>query len=244
MTMKILGLTLARGGSKSVPRKNIRPINGVPLIGYTIGEALLSRYITRFIVSTDDEEIRRVALEYGADVPFLRPPEYSTDSASSVGAMQHAVAWVEQQEGEKYDYVVELMCTNPMKNVADIDACIEKLISTAADSVIAVHRLEDHHPIRIKKIVNDRIVDFCLPEKPESRRQDLLPEAYIRSGSIYALRRDYLMIEGRRYGSVESRPYVLPPERAVNIDTETDFHIAGHLLESSPRSYIKSIRPL
>ena len=227
----ILGVTLARGGSKSVPRKNIRPLAGVPLIGHTVTEALKSRFITRYIVSTDDEEIRQVAIECGADAPFLRPAEFSTDEASSVSALQHAVAWIEDQEGVQYDYVVELMCTNPMKSVVDIDGSIEKLISTDADSVIAVHQLEDHHPARIKKIVDDRIVDFCVPEIPESRRQDLTPRAYIRSGSIYALKRNHLMVDGRRYGSIDSRPYILPAERAINIDTETDFMIANELLK-------------
>lgn len=237
--MKILGITLARGGSKSVPRKNIRPILGVPLIGYTIGEALRSRFITRYIVSTDDDEIRQVSLKYGADAPFLRPSEYSTDTASSVAALQHAVNWVEREEGEKYDYVIELMCTNPLKTVDDIDSCIEKIISTGADSVIAVHRIEDHHPIRIKQIIDDRIVDFCLPERPETRRQDLIPNAYVRSGSIYALRRDHLMVEGLRYGSADSRPYILPENRAVNVDTELDFLIAESLLQLAPRAYIQ-----
>ena len=228
--IRVLGLTLARGGSKSVPRKNIKPIAGVPLICYTISEALKSKFITRYIVSTDDEEIQQVAIQCGAEAPFLRPSEFSTDEASSVSAMQHAVAWVEQQERVEYDYIIELMCTNPMKTVEDIDASIEKLISTKADSVIAVHQLEDHHPARIKKIINDKITDFCIPEISESRRQDLKPEAYIRSGSIYALKRDYLMIEGKRYGSDNSRPYILPQERAVNIDTKIDFMIAELML--------------
>ena len=117
----ILGLTLARGGSKSVPRKNIKTIAGKPLICYTIIEALKSRFITRYIVSTDDVEIQEIAINCGADVPFLRPSKYSSDEASSVSAMQHAVNWVEREEGIKYDYVVELMCTNPMKTVEDID---------------------------------------------------------------------------------------------------------------------------
>ena len=235
----ILALTLARGGSKSVPKKNIRPVLGISLIAYTIVEALRSKFITRYIVSTDDEEIRRVAMRFGADAPFLRPAEYATDTASSVGAMQHAVEWVEQQEGIKYDYVIELMCTNPMKTVVDIDAVIEKLVNTGADSVIAVHKLEEHHPIRIKKIVDDRIVDFCLPEVPEMRRQDLKPDAYIRSGAIYALRRDHLMVEGLRYGSVNSRAYILPHERAINVDTEIDFLVAEQLMKRAPRPYIK-----
>ena len=230
MNLKILGITLARGGSKGVPKKNILPIKGEPLIAHTIKEALKSKHLSRYLVSTDDQEIKDVAIKYGAEAPFLRPSQFSTDSASSVSALQHAVSWVEDQEGVKYDYVIELMCTNPLKLASDIDACIEKIISTKADSVIAVHRLEDHHPIRIKKIINDRIVDFCLTEIPESRRQDLKPAAYIRSGSIYAMTRNHLMLESRRYGSEDSRPYILPEERVVNIDTPLDFLIASLMM--------------
>ena len=228
--LRILGITLARGGSKSVLKKNIRPIAGKPLIGYTIDEALKSKYLTRYIVSTDDKDIKEISEKYGADVPFLRPKELATDTASSAAAIKHAVNFVEQEENCNYDFVIELMCTNPLKNVIDIDACIKKLIDTNADSVIAVHKLDDHHPARIKKIVNDYIVDFCVSEEPESRRQDLKPEAYIRSGSIYALKRDHIIIEGLRYGSKNSRPYILPTERAVNVDTEIDFLVAEKML--------------
>ncbi len=229
--MKILGITLARGGSKSIHRKNIKSLGGVPLIAHTIIQAKKSKLLSRYIVSTDDQEIREVAISFGADAPFLRPDEFSSDTATSVSALQHAVRWLEKEDG-RYDYIIELMCTNPLKTVEDIDSCIRKLISTGADSVIAMHRLEDHHPIRIKKIENDHIVDFCLKEIPETRRQDLKPDAYIRSGSIYALKRDHLMVDGLRYGSVNSRPYILPPERAVNVDGEIEFLVAEKLLMS------------
>jgi CMP-N,N'-diacetyllegionaminic acid synthase len=238
---KVLALTLARGGSKSIPRKNIHPINGVPLIAYTIGEAKLSQFITRYIISTDDEEIADVARRYGAEVPFIRPDHLSSDTASSMDAMQHGVAWAEAEEGIRYDYVVELMCTNPMKTVADIDGAIEKLITTGADSVVAVHKLDDHHPIRIKKIVADKIQDFCLPEKLETRRQDLKPDAYIRSGAIYTMRRDHLMVDGQRCGSDQSRPWILSPEKGVNLDTMMDFRMAEILLAEYPRPHIKAI---
>jgi len=241
---RVLAVTLARGGSKSVLRKNIRPILGVPLLAYTIAEAKRSKYITRYIVSTDDEEIRQVAIRYGAEAPFLRPAYLATDEATSVAALQHAVAWLEEEEGQEYEYVIELMCTNPMKTVEDIDAAIEKLISTGADSVIGVCKLEDHHPIRIKKIVNDRIVNFCLPETPETRRQDLKPEAYIRNGSIYALRRDILMVQNLRYGTQDSRPHIMPTERSVNVDTSIDFMDAEILLKQNPRSYVRSLSEL
>lgn len=238
---RILAVTLARGGSKSVPRKNIGLILGMPLLAYTIAEARRSKHITRYIVSTDDEEIRHIALQYCAEVPFLRPPHLATDEATSVEALQHAVAWAETDEGKKYDYIVELMCTNPMKIAEDIDAAIKKLISTGADSVIGVSKLEEHHPIRIKKIVNGRIVDFCLPERPETRRQDLKPAAYIRNGSIYAMRRDILMVHNLRYGTENSRPYIMPAERSVNVDTPIDFIVAEILLNQNPRPYIHKL---
>ena len=230
---KILAITLARGGSKSVPRKNIKKICGKPLIAYTIDEALQSSYIDDFVVSTDDEEIKNVAIEFNANVPFLRPAELSDDHSSSASALIHAVSFMENYNQIKYDYIVELMCTNPLKNKYDIDSVIEKAFETNAESVIAVHRLDDHHPARIKKIVDDKIVDFCVEEPNEARRQDLRPFAYIRSGSIYCMRRDFLMDKKMRYGGEDSRPYILPDERAINIDTLNDFMLADLIVEKN-----------
>ena len=227
---KILAITLARGGSKAIKNKNIIKLNNKPLISYTIQEAKKSKYIDKYIVSTDSFKIKNVAIKYGADVPFIRPKKYSTDKATSVDALIHAVQFIENKDKIKYDYIIELMCTNPLKNVKDIDEIIKKIINTNADSVIAVHKLEDHHPIRIKKIVNDKIVDFILKEIPETRRQDLKPYAFIRSGSIYALKRKHLMIEKLRYGSKNSRPHILPENRAINIDTLADLYAAEKII--------------
>jgi CMP-N,N'-diacetyllegionaminic acid synthase len=232
----ILAIILARGGSKSVPRKNIRPICSIPLIGYTIREGLKSKYISRLIVSTEDEEIAKIAREFGAEVPFKRPKELATDTASSKACLQHATKFMEESEGRPYDYIVELMVTNPLKTVEDIDVAIEKLITTGADSVIGVAKLEEHHPLRIKKIVDDRIVDFCLPEPNEARRQDLKLDAYIRNGSIYAMRRDVLMIQDRRYGTANSHPYIFPPERSINIDSLEDFYVAEYRIKNLKKS--------
>jgi CMP-N-acetylneuraminic acid synthetase len=227
----VLAVTLARGGSKGVPRKNIRTLAGLPLIAYTIREALRSKLITRYVVSTDDAEIADVARAHGAEVPFLRPPELSTDTASSKDCLKHAVEFMERRDGCRYDFVIELMCTHAFKTAEDIDAALEKLVSTGADSVIGMARLYDHHPARIKRIEDDRIVDFCVPEVLDSRRQDLTPPAYIRNGSIYAMKRDVLMVQDRRYGTADSRPYVFPPERDVNIDDEADWHAAEFLMK-------------
>ncbi len=224
--LNILGITLARGGSKSIPEKNIADLNGLPLIYYTINEAKKSSLISDYIVSTDSKKIAKVARKFGAEIPFIRPKNISTDTASSLSGLQHAVNFMERKKNITYDYVIELMCTNPLKTLEDIDKCIKKIVRSKSDSVIAMHQLEDHHPARIKKIVKDKIIDFCVDEKNESRRQDLKPKAYIRSGSIYCMKRDYLMKQNRRYGGSDSRPYILPKERTINIDTPYDLEIA------------------
>jgi CMP-N-acetylneuraminic acid synthetase len=227
---KILGITLARAGSKSVKLKNIKLINKKPLIAYTISEALKSKYLTDYIVSTNSLKIAKIAKRYGAKIPFLRPNKLSTDKSSSVSALIHATKFMEKKNKIKYDYIVELMCTNPFKNSIDIDKVIKKITLTKADSVIAVHRIYDHHPARVKKIIDDKICDFCTKEKKESRRQDLRPKAYVRSGAIYALERDYLINEKARYGSGNSRPYFLSENKSVNIDNYIDFYIAEKIL--------------
>lgn len=229
---KVLAVTLARGGSKSVPKKNIRPLAGKPLIAHTIEAARGSKYIDDYIVSTDDDEIAEVAKSFGARVPFKRPADLAGDLAPSGAALAHAVGYVETEKDMRFDYVIELMATNPMKTAEQIDQAIEKLHETGGDSVIAVTRVYDQHPARIKKLdENGRLMDFCVPEPVEARRQDLKPEAYIRCGSIYALRRDFLMVTGTRYGSHESYALVIPDDESVNIDNEIDFMVAEQLMK-------------
>ena len=222
---------MARGGSKGIKNKNIILINKKPLIYYTISEALKSKYIDDYIVSTDSKKIKKISENCGAYVPFLRPKYLSSNRASSVSALQHAVEFMEKKNKYTYDIIVELMCTNPLKDHRDIDACIKRLAILKADSVIAMHELIDHHPIRIKKIVDGKIKNFILQEKPETRRQDLKPKAYIRSGSIYTLSRSHLMDDARRYGSKKSYPYILNKEKAINIDEQDDLFLASYKLK-------------
>jgi len=236
---RTLCVVLARGGSKGILKKNITPLGGVPLIAYTLIEAKRSKIIDRLIVSTDDAEIAEVARAYGAEVPFMRPPELAADKSNSHDAFRHAVTWAEADEGRQYDFLVELLCTNPMKTSEDIDEALSKLIETGADTVIGVTRLEDHHPIRIKKIEHDRIRDFCLPEIPGTTRQDLKPDAYIRNGSIYACRRDCI---DKRIGGDESRPYIMSELKSVNIDTPLDLILAEELIKRYPRPYITPLQ--
>ena len=167
----ILAITLARGGSKAVPNKNIKKILGKPLIAFTIEEVLKSKYIDDYIVSTDSKKIANVAKKFGAKVPFLRPKNISRDNSAAQDALVHALNKYESMINKKFDYIVEIMCTNPLKNFKDIDLCIEKIHRTKSDTVISVQRLYDHHPIRIKKIKNDRIFNFILPENERTRRE-------------------------------------------------------------------------
>ena len=222
--MKVLAITLARGGSKGIPKKNLVKLGGKPLIKYTIDLAKECNFIDRYIVSTDSNEIKDYCVKQNVDVPFIRPKELASDQASSADALIHAVKFCESQDKFKYDYVIELMATNPFKNKDDVYYCLKKLVDTNADSVIGVTQLEEHHPARIKKIESDKIVDFCVPEL-SSRRQDLRPLAYIRNGSIYALNRDKLINNKHRFGGNNSRPHIMPQERSLNVDSKLDLAI-------------------
>ena len=230
MKKNILGVTLARGGSKGIKNKNLTKINGKPLIYFTIKEAKKCTKITNDIVSTDSNKIKKVAERYKVEVPFIRPREFSKDSSTSASALKHALVESEKIFNKKFDYVIELMATNPLKSVIDINNIINILIKNNADSVIAVNQLFDHHPARIKKIVKGKIFDFAVKEKLESRRQDLKPNAFVRSGSIYAMSRKFVMDE-KRYFSGKSFAYILPLQRTINIDDENDLLIAKRKLK-------------
>ena len=231
MKINILGVTLARGGSKGIKNKNLVKIKGKPLIFYTIKEARKTKEITNYIVSTDSSKIKKVAQKYKANVPFIRPKKFSKDYSSSASALKHALIECEKIFNKKFDYVVELMATNPLKKASDIKNVIKILLKNKSDSVIAVNQLFDHHPARIKKIVKGKLYDFAIKEELESRRQDLKPNAYVRSGSIYAMSRRYVMNE-KRYFSGKSLAYILPLERTINIDDKNDLIIAKYKLKN------------
>jgi len=226
---KVLAVTLARGGSESIPKKNIAPLCGQPLIKYTIDEARKSKYIDGYIVSTDDDEIKEVCAEFGVQC-LDRPEELARSNSKSSDALIHAV----QSVGHPYYYVVELMATNPLKTVEDIDGCIEQMHFHSHNSVVAVVRVYDHHPSRVKYIEEGILVDF-FPEKLESRRQDLTPPAYVRNGSIYAMRRSFLLEQKSRYNKLTT-PYIMPSERSINIDDPVDLVVARVLLEERNQS--------
>jgi CMP-N,N'-diacetyllegionaminic acid synthase len=228
---KILAVTLARGGSKEIENKNIVKIKNKPLIYYTIREAKKSKFIDRYIISTDSKKIKKICKTLKADCPFLRPKKLSTSTAKAVDADKHALNWIEKNENQQYDIFVELMATNPFKTSKDIDLAIKKIIDKKADSVIGMSRLQDHHPMRIKKIKNGKIENFnkLLKEIPEQHRQQLRPKAYIRNGSIYVVKSS-LLRKGIRYGTKKSYPLIMSSKKSINIDTKLDLYLAKKIL--------------
>ena len=228
---KILAVIPARGGSKGVVRKNIRPICGKPLIAYTIETALAARHLLhRSIVTTDDPEIKAIACDYGADVPFLRPPELAGDSVPTLPVLQHAVDFVETQDDIRLDWVLLLQPTAPLRLLEDIEASLTLAFENRCDSVISVVQVFAEHPILMKRIEDNQLLPYCIEEKEGTRRQDYQPPAYMRNGAIYLTRRDVLMDKNSIWGHVIC-PYVMPPERSVSVDSELELKLLELLIE-------------
>lgn len=229
--LKLLAVIPARGGSKGVLRKNIRPVCGRPLIAYTIETALAARHLLhRSIVSTEDPEIAAIAREHGAEVPFMRPAELAGDKVPTLPVLQHAVEFVEDQDGVTLDWVLLLQPTTPLRLIEDIENSINLALQNKCDSVISVVQVVAEHPILMKRIEENRLLPYCIAEKEGTRRQDCQPPAYLRNGAIYLTRRDVMMEKNSIWGQVIC-PYVMPPERSVNIDGELDLKLIELLMK-------------
>ncbi len=226
---RLLGLIPARGGSKRLPRKNLRLLGGRPLIAWTIEAALESGCLDRVIVSTDDPEIAAVACDAGAEVPFLRPAELADDRTPSLEVLLHALRTL-AAEGDRYDYLVELQPTSPLRHATDIRAAVSLLKERRADAVVSVCPTE-HPPEWSNTLPPDGALrDFFRPGVRGTRSQDL-PTSYRLNGAI-------AIFDCRRLLKTESTDmddngfaYVMPPERSIDIDTALDLHIAQALLE-------------
>lgn len=222
----VLAITLARGGSRGIIKKNIATINDKPLLSYTIDEVVKSNYIDDYIVATDDNDIEQVCLDN--NIKCFKRSNVSNTQTSAAGLLEVL------KEQSKYDYVIEIMCTNPLKTVEDIDGVITKLDSTNADSVVSVVRIWDNHPSRVKYIVDDVLIGLNPEEDPDipgQRRQDLQPPAFVRNGSIYAMKWNQITVKERRLGPV-TRPYIMSQERTINIDEPRDLMLAKFIMEN------------
>lgn len=226
---KVLGVITARGGSKRIPRKNVKELCGKPLIYYTIKAALESKLLNKVILSSDGDEIINIAKEMGIEVPFKRPIELAKDDTLTIDVIIHAVDFVEKNQGFFPDIVVILEPTSPLRTAEDIDNALRIHLETNADSVVGVSKTDHWHPLRAKKIIDGILYDYCMEEKEGVRRQDL-PPAYFRNGAFYSVKRDVLMNEHKLYGKVTC-PYIMPPERSIDINENMDFKLAEILIK-------------
>lgn len=213
----------ARGGSKSVPRKNLIDVGGRPLIAWSIAAALGSR-VSRTIVTTDDPEIAEMARRFGAEVPFERPAELAQDDTPGTDPILHAVEWLERHEHYRPDLVVSLQPTSPFRTSADIDAAIALLESRGADSVVAATPA-DHHPYWMKRVTADGWAEEFLPGTPVPARRQDLPAAYALNGALYLARREVLLAR-RGWYTDRTVLYIMPPERSIDVDTPWDLRLA------------------
>lgn len=226
--MKILGLIPARGGSKGVPKKNIKLLGKKPLLEYTIDSAKNSKYITQIVVSTDDEEIAIASEIYGCKPPFIRPSEFAQDTSTSLEVVQHAIAFFETQN-IFFDAVCLLQPTNPFRVNGFIDCAIEKFISSNSDSLVSVlpipHEFNPHWAFEENK--NGLLKIATGEAQIISRRQDL-PKSFHRDGSIYITKTSVIK-NGSLYGN--SIAYIENnPQFHVNIDTMKDWETAENIL--------------
>lgn len=216
---KFLGVIPARGGSKGVPRKNIRDLAGRPLIAWTIAEAKKSRYLDRCIVSTEDAEIKKIAEEFGGEVPFLRPKEMAQDSTASIDVVLDVL---EKLPG--YDYVVLLQPTSPLRTAEDIDGAIAFCMEHGADSCVSITEAE-HSPYWMYQMDGaQRMRPLMDASVKESYQRQKLPQVYRLNGAVYVNQVDALLV---RHSLIEKDTvgYIMQQERSYDIDTILDFEI-------------------
>lgn len=235
--MKGTGCTLAlipaRGGSKGVPRKNVRLLVGKPLIAYSIEMALVSKLIDRVIVSTDDAEIAHIAQQHGAEVPFMRPQELARDDSPEWLTWQHAIRTLEATGGSpKIEVLVCISPTSPLRAVEDVDTCIQTLLESDADLVVTV-RPAERNPYFNMVVLNDEgYAQLVIPPKGDIHRRQDAPRVYDMTTVAYAARPEFVLKASSMFeGKVKA--VVVPTERALDIDTELDFKIAEFLLGQS-----------
>jgi N-acylneuraminate cytidylyltransferase len=234
MSTKILALIPARGGSKSIPRKNILPFAGHPLISYSIAAALAAETITRIIVSTDDAEIAEISRQYGAETPFYRPAEISQDNTPDLPVFQHALEWLAEQEGYEPEIVVQLRPTSPLRRVAHIDQSVYRLLENPqADSVRTIC-VPFQNPFKMWQISPDGLMRPLIQTEfaePYNMPRQMLPEVYWQTGYVDAAWSDTILNKNSMTGEA-ILPLVIDPSHWIDIDSPDDWRRAERLIES------------
>jgi len=231
--MDILGLIPARGGSKSIPHKNIVTLLGRPLLAYTCEAALASSCLSRVIISTDDPRIAKVAGDYGVEAPFMRPREFSQDNTSSLSVIQHAISWLEEKEGFSPDAVMLLQPTSPLRRVEHINGAVEVMDRTEADTVVSVVEVPHRYTPESLMSADDqeRLVPFQ-PGPMVLRRQDK-PHLYARNGpAVLVVQRSTLIERDTLYGP-NTQPYLMSEIDSFDVDDMSDLLIIEALMKRS-----------
>lgn len=212
----VLGVIPARGGSKGVPGKNIRLIGGKPLIAWTIEEARKSQHLDRLILSSDDEEIMRVAREWGLEVPFRRPAELAHDDTPGIEPVLHAL-----QELPGYDYVVQLQPTSPLRTAQDIDETLARCVAAGAPACVSLTRCAEN-PAWMFQMNGKGELKPVLPDYAWCVRRQQLPVFYRLNGAVYVARTEWIQVT-RSFIGKETVGFEMPAERSLDIDSESDF---------------------
>lgn len=227
--MNVLAVIPARGGSKGIPRKNIAPLGGMPLIAWTIAAARNATSISRVIVSTDDDEIAQVSTAHGAEVPFVRPPKISGDTAPALPVIQHAVDWLASNAQWQADAVAYLQPTSPFRTAADIDAAVAIMHERDADTVVSV--VEVPHNMSPTSLMEQREGWLAFAAPPEQRqfRRQTKEKLFARNGPAILLNRRSVIGRNELYGE-RIAAYVMPRLSSLDIDEPEDLAIAEALL--------------
>lgn len=223
----VLALVPARGGSKGVPRKAVRPMAGRPMIAWTIAAARAAGRLDRVVVTTEDAEIASTAREWGADVPFIRPAELAGDDTPGILPVEQALDWLQREQGYTPDWVMLLQPTSPLRTGEDIDAAVALAEVRDADAVISVTEAA-HHPWWTRRVTEEGQIEDWDWAGEAARRQDL-PPAFGLNGAIYLARRE-LLLEHRTWYLPRTFAHVMPPERSFDVDTPLDFRVCDLLL--------------
>jgi N-acylneuraminate cytidylyltransferase/CMP-N,N'-diacetyllegionaminic acid synthase len=223
----MLAIIPARGGSKGLPKKNIKNFGSLPLICHTIKAALSSTLIDRVVVSTEDSEIASIARDFGAEVPFMRPLNLANEFSIAIDTYLHAVDKIAKESSKAVESFVALLPTAPLRTSNDIDESIKIFNAKGADSVISV--VESSTPLDwYKKITNNGVLQNYFPEFNVLKNRQDHEKTYIPNGAIYVFRTERLRLT-RKYYNKKTYPYIMPSERSVDIDNLTDFEWAQYL---------------
>ena len=222
----VLAVIPARGGSKRLPRKNILPIAGHPMIAYSIMAVRDATRVTDWLVSSDDDEIINIALEYGADAPFKRPEALATDEIRNIDVTLHALKYMEEKRGYKYDIIVLLQPTSPIRSPEHIDLAIERLWTSELESLAAIKGpFQKRDPVLKRINEHGELVSYC--SDPELDKREPF---YIYNAALYAVKRDYFVRE-KRFTAEKQVPLIMDKFHSIDVDDMADMIVADAYLQ-------------